>query len=82
MQLNLSVSFRSKISTTSLFVGREIMTFNISRSMQPFDISLSMFLTQTVAKLNFCGLYWRIFVYCSKPILNDFTQKTRVLKII
>ena len=35
-QLNQPVSVDSNISTTSLFVGRERMTFDISFSMQPF----------------------------------------------
>ena len=37
-QLNQPVSVDSNISTTSLFVGRERMTFDISFSMQPFKI--------------------------------------------
>ena len=48
MQLNLPVIVPSKISTSSLFVERAIMTF---------DISISIRQLKAIAKLNLCGFH-------------------------
>ena len=73
MQLKPHVSFCSKISMTSLLVGRAIITL---------DKSLSTLLLRELGKLHFLGLKPILTVHQVKPVLNNFTQKNNVLCVV
>ena len=70
-QLNQSVSVDSNISTTSLFAGRERMTFDLSFSMQPF---------KALAELRFRGMSLRIFCFFSDQFSKIFCTVSKYLK--
>ena len=73
MQLKPHVSFCSKISMTSLLVGRVIITL---------DKSLSTLLLRELGELHFLGLKPILTVHQLKPVLNNFTQKNNVLCVV